>query len=309
MDAAARLAQRARPLSRPNPGVAAIIVRDECVIARGWTRPGGRPHAEAVALEQIDGDAPGSTVYVTLEPCAHASERGPCCAGLLVEAAPARVVIGIEDPDQRTAGSGIAKLRQAGIAVDVLDHAGARQSLSGYLAQARNGRPFVTLKLALSQDGFIARPAGHEQWITGAEARAHVHAHRAQQDAILVGMGTWSADAPSLDVRLPGLEGRSPARLVLTHGEAPEGTVALASPHAITGLEGVQYLYVEGGAETAEAFLEADLVDRIELYRAPVTVSDGLHAPAAIAELAPEWRVVEECQLGSDRFTAYSRES
>ena len=307
MDAAARLAQRARPLSRPNPGVAAIIVRNERVLARGWTQAGGRPHAEANALANAGEDARGSTIYVTLEPCAHESARGPSCADLLVEAAPARVVIGVVDPDPRTAGKGAARLRDAGIEVDMFDHAAARQSIAGYLTRAKHGRPYVTLKLALSEDGFIARPSGQDQWITGEEARAHVHARRAQQDAILVGGGTWRADQPRLDVRLPGIENRSPDRYVLTRGDAPDGTRAIASPQDIAKMDGVQYLYVEGGAATAQAFLEAGLADRIDLYRAPITIGEGLRAPETITDLATEWQLVEECRLGSDRFTAYQR--
>ena len=312
MAACARLAARARPLSRPNPAVACIVVKDQIVQARGWTQAGGRPHAEAVALARLPvGGATGTTVYVTLEPCAHESARGPSCSDLLADAKPARVVIGVGDPDPRTSGKGIARLRNAGIDVEVLDHTDAKQSLAGFLTRESHARPFVTLKLAMSEDGFIAREPGRDQWITGEHARAHVHAQRARQDAILVGRGTWDADRPSLDVRLPGIETRSPQRYVLTNNTAPIEVAALTSPQAIHELADVQYLYVEGGAGTAQAFLDAGLVDALHIYTAPITIGAGLKAPAAVQTItlagASEWRVTEKRQLGSDTFTAYSR--
>ena len=313
MAAAARLAARARPASRPNPAVACLVVRDGIVLGRGWTQPGGRPHAEAQALAQLGpAGAIGATFYVTLEPCAHASARGPACADVLAEAAPARVVIGIVDPDPRTSGRGIARLEASGIPVTVLDDRDASDSLAGFVTRQTRQRPFVTLKLAVSADGFIARVPGQEQWITGEPARAHVHARRAKQDAILVGGGTWRADAPRLDIRLPGLESRSPQRLVLTRRTVPAGITALSSPQAIADLEGVQYLYVEGGAATATAFLDAGLVDRIELYRAPVEIGAGVRAPQGLRpetleDPAGPWQKVEQCQLGSDTFAAYQR--
>ena len=179
LDAAAALAARGRPLSRPNPAVGALIVKQGRVIGRGWTQPGGRPHAEAEALAQAGAAARGATAYVTLEPCAHDSQRGPACAHLLRETGLARVVIGCEDPDPRTVGAGITLLRDAGIAADLLPSIAATRSLEGYLTRARLGRPHTTLKLATSLDGCIAMADGTSQWITGAEARAHGHAMRA----------------------------------------------------------------------------------------------------------------------------------
>ncbi|GGD87397.1 putative bifunctional riboflavin biosynthesis protein RibG [Tsuneonella deserti] len=272
---------------------------------------GGRPHAEAVALEAA-GDVAGATVYVTLEPCAHSSHRGPACADLLVEARPARVVVGVEDPDPRTAGSGLARLSQAGIRADILPSTEARESLAGYLARKRLGRPHVTLKLAMSLDGCIALADGTSQWVTGAVARAHVHSRRAKADAILVGGGTWRADAPRLDVRLPGLEDRSPERWLLTSEPCPDGFRAIAFPDAVMEMAEVQYLYVEGGAQTAASFLAADLVDRLEIYRAPVLIGAGLRAVGDIGldELDGahgRWELAEQAQLGSDTFTAYRR--
>ena len=309
---AARLSLRGRPLSRPNPAVGCIIVGDGSVVGRGWTQPGGRPHAEAVALAEAGGAARGATLYATLEPCAHRSGRGPACASLIAGSGLARVVVGTLDPDPRTAGAGIAGIADAGIAVDTLDCPASRDSLAGYLACRKLGRPHVTLKLAMSLDGCIATAGGESRWITGDAARAHVHAHRALADAILVGGSTWRADAPRLDVRLPGLEARSPRRVVLTGGEAPDGVTAIRSPADIAGLEDVQYLYVEGGARTAASFLAADLVDRLELYRAPILVGGGTPALgdfglASLAEAHGRWQLAERRQFGPDAFEAFDR--
>lgn len=311
LDVAARLALRARPLSRPNPAVGAILVTDGRVVGRGWTQPGGRPHAEAMALVQAGKSARGGTAFVTLEPCAHRSQRGPACADLLAEAGLARVVAGVADPDPRTAGQGIARLNGAGIAAESVAHAASRRSLAGYLTRAEKGRPHVTLKLALTLDGQLALAKGSSRWITGETARAHVHSRRAQADVILVGGGTWRADAPRLDVRLPGLAERSPERWVLTSTRI-EGARTIAAPAGIAAMPDVQYLYVEGGGQTAAAFLAADLVDRLELYRAPLVVGQGRPAVAGmgLADLAQahgRWRLVERRQLGSDSFSAYER--
>lgn len=313
MAATARLAQRARPLSRPNPGVAALIVRDGKVISRGLTQAGGRPHAEALALAGLGPEgAKGATIYVTLEPCAHVSARGPACTDLLVEARPERVVIGLTDPDPRTTGKGIAALKGAGVDVTVLDDTSARSSLLGFLCRQELGRPAVTLKLAVSLDGCIALADGTSQWITSEQARSHVHAQRASHDAILVGGGTWRADRPQLNVRLPGLEGRSPDRVLLTRGIAPDDVRVINRPEQIVDLDGVQYLYVEGGAETAASFLRADLVDIVHLYRAPILIGDGLKALGslgldALDQAHGRWSLTERRQLGSDEFTAYLR--
>ena len=307
--AAARLASRGVPLSRPNPAVGALIVAQGRVIGRGWTQPGGRPHAEAMALDAAGASAQGATLYVTLEPCAHQSSRGPACADLIAASGLARVVVGCTDPDPRTSGQGLERLRGAGIAADLPDSAECRASLAGYLMQTAQGRPHVTLKLALSQDGHLTPPPGQGQWLTGPEARAHVHAMRARMDAIVVGSGTLYADNPRLDVRLPGIEDRSPARWLLTHGTAPAGWQALASPQAIAAMEGLQYLMVEGGAETARAFLTASLVDRLLLYRAPQMVGGSGPALPDLTEAAlaadPLWHRTDTRQLGNDRLDVY----
>ena len=313
MAATARLAARTYPMCRPNPGVAAVLVKEGRVLARGITQATGRPHAEAMALADIeDGGAKGATLYVTLEPCAHKSERGPACSDLVIAAKPDRVVIGQLDPDERTTRIGVSRIEAAGIAVTVLGDEHSRASLKGYLTREKLGRPYVTLKLATSLDGRIALPDGSSQWITGEEARAHVHANRARQDAILVGGGTWRADKPRLDVRLPGLEDRSPERVLLTRGVIPEGVTVINEPTQISTLEGAQTLYVEGGAEAAASFLKEDLVDEIHLYRAPIVIGEGQSALGdlgleSLADAHGRWRLSETRQLGSDTFTSYVR--
>ena len=202
LDAAARLALRGRPLARPNPAVGALIVSPGGrVVGRGWTMAGGRPHAEAVALETAGGAAAGATLYVSLEPCAHQSQRGPACADLVAASGLARVVVGCGDPDPRTAGSGIARIRGTGIAVEQIDSAACAASLEGYLTRAHRGRPHVTLKLALSLDGCIAMASGESQWITGPAARAAVQRLRARSSVVLTGADTVLADDARLTVR------------------------------------------------------------------------------------------------------------
>ena len=307
--AAARLARRGIPLSRPNPSVGALVVKQGRVIARGWTQPGGRPHAEAGALAAAGTAAAGATIYVTLEPCAHASARGPACADLLAASGAARVVSGCGDPDPRTAGQGIARLRAAGIEAELVGCLDCANSLAGYLTRTVKHRPHVTLKLALSADQRLRPPPGEGQWLTGPEARAHVHAWRARMDAILVGRGTLEADAPRLDVRLPGLEARSPERWLLTSGAAPLGWRALTSPEAIAGMGKAQYLMVEGGAQTARAFLAAGLVDRMLLYRAPREIGGAGQALPELGEAAlaagPDWTCTDRRMLGNDTLTVY----
>ena len=311
--AAASLATRARPASAPNPGVAAVVVKNGIVLGRGWTAAGGRPHAEAVALAEAGTAASGATLYVTLEPCAHPSARGPDCAGLVAASGIARVVIGCGDPDKRTNGQGIARLRAAGITVDLANHPACRASLAGFLTREARCRPHVTLKLAVSRDGFIGPLSGEPMAITGPVARAHVHRQRALAEAILVGGGTLRRDAPRLDVRLPGLADRSPRRLVLTRGTAPDGWQALTSPHAIAQLLPLQYLYVEGGAETAAAFLDAGLVDLVQVYCAPHDLGEGRPAygslgPAPHGAPPPGFACVDRRRIGSDMLHTYQRE-
>jgi diaminohydroxyphosphoribosylaminopyrimidine deaminase/5-amino-6-(5-phosphoribosylamino)uracil reductase len=312
MGAALALSERGRGRTGPNPNVGCVLVKDGIIIGRGWTQPGGRPHAEAMALNEAGAAASGATAYVTLEPCAHDSKRGPACADSLIAAAVGRVVFALGDPDPRTNGKGADRLRAADIDVVELPSAkaAARRAMAPWLSVMERGRPFVTLKLATSLDGCIARADGESQWITGNAARAHGHLERARHDMILVGRGTYDADAPRLDVRLPGLEGESPRRALLTSGAAPEGWEALRSPEAIASLKEVQSILVEGGAQTASSFLKAGLVDRILHYHAPIIIGGGLPCLgdiglSALAQAHGRWTRADTRSLGNDTLDVY----
>ncbi len=291
----------------PNPAVGCVIVRGGRVLGRGWTRDGGRPHAEAVALAQA-GDARGATAYVTLEPCAHHG-RTPPCAEALAAAGVARVVAATGDPDGRVAGRGLALLRAAGVEVAVgVREAEARRDHLGFLLRVTAGRPVVTLKLAASLDGRIATAAGESRWITGAPARAAVHALRARHDAVLVGAGTARADDPLLTVRGMG-ERPQPVRAVLStdlglpfdgqlartareaplwllHGPqgagrasawealgarclaVPGGPRDLLATLRVLGGEGITRVFCEGGGQVAAGLLRAGLADEVAAFGA-----------------------------------------
>ena len=258
MAAAIRLARRNEGLTATNPSVACLIVRDDgagpYVVGSGVTAVGGRPHAEPVALAEAGDAARGATAYATLEPCAHHG-RTPPCARTLIDAGVARVVIATGDPDERVNGKGRAMVECAGIAVDdamLADEAG--RGLAAYLTHKTLGRPRVTLKLAMSADGLIGREGAGQIAITGAVARAQTHLMRARHHAILVGVGTVIADDPELTCRLPGLEQRSPIRVVLDpHGRIPaHAKVVDSAPKVATlivappGLPGHQGLTEKG---------------------------------------------------------------
>ncbi|MFC2968206.1 bifunctional diaminohydroxyphosphoribosylaminopyrimidine deaminase/5-amino-6-(5-phosphoribosylamino)uracil reductase RibD [Acidimangrovimonas pyrenivorans] len=207
----------------PNPAVGCVLVKDGRIVGRGWTQPGGRPHAEVRALAQAGAAARGATAYVSLEPCAHHGKTPPC-AEALVAAGVARVVTALEDPDPRVAGRGHALLRAAGIAVtEGIEAAAAERGHRGFLTRVRQGRPMMTLKLAASLDGRIATASGESQWITGPEARRRVHALRLAHDAVLVGGGTARADDPQLTVRGLG-DVAQPVRLIAARRlDLPQG--------------------------------------------------------------------------------------
>ncbi|QDX28327.1 bifunctional diaminohydroxyphosphoribosylaminopyrimidine deaminase/5-amino-6-(5-phosphoribosylamino)uracil reductase RibD [Sphingomonas suaedae] len=317
MGAALALAERARGRTAPNPNVGCVIVQPAPakaggrVVGRGWTQPGGRPHAEAMALAQAGEAARGATAYTTLEPCAHESPRGPACTDSLIAAGVARVVIALGDPDPRTDGQGIGRLRAAGIDVitDIRADA-ARRSMAGFLTRREQERPHVTLKLATSLDGCIALANGTSRWITGPRARTHAHVERSRHEAILVGRGTLAADDPKLDVRVPGLEDRAPRRILLSTRPEP-GWEQIGAPEAIASLTGVDHLLVEGGAQAAASFLRADFVDRLLLYRAPILLGGkrGL-ADLGLADLDSahgRWGLIDARMLGSDQIEVYER--
>jgi diaminohydroxyphosphoribosylaminopyrimidine deaminase/5-amino-6-(5-phosphoribosylamino)uracil reductase len=199
----------------PNPAVGAIVVKDGAIVGRGWTQPGGRPHAETEALRQAGEAAKGATLYATLEPCSHHGKTPPC-ADAIVEAGIARVVSALEDPNPEVAGQGLTRLREAGIQVDTgLREEEARRAHAGHIRRIRDSRPHVTLKLAVSADGKTGLAGRRPVQISGEAARARVHMMRAMNDAVLVGIGTALADNPLLTCRLPGLQKRSPVRVVL----------------------------------------------------------------------------------------------
>jgi diaminohydroxyphosphoribosylaminopyrimidine deaminase/5-amino-6-(5-phosphoribosylamino)uracil reductase len=216
MALALALARRGLGRVAPNPSVGCVLVgADGCIVGRGWTQDGGRPHAETEALRQAGGDARGATAYVSLEPCAHHGQTGPC-AQAFIDAGIARVVSTVEDPDPRVAGKGHAMLQAAGIKLSV----GARRAEAellneGFFSRVRRGRPAVTLKLASTLDGKIALASGASRWITGERARAHAHLLRAQHDAVMVGIGSASADDPDLTCRLPGMAAKRLVRIVV----------------------------------------------------------------------------------------------
>jgi diaminohydroxyphosphoribosylaminopyrimidine deaminase/5-amino-6-(5-phosphoribosylamino)uracil reductase len=215
MQLALALGRRGQGRTWPNPAVGAVVVKDGVIVGRGWTRPGGRPHAEPEAFNRAGEAARGATLYVTLEPCSHFGKSPPCVDAVIASGI-ARVVSAIEDPNPEVAGQGHAKLRAAGIAVDVgLGAEDAARDHAGHFRRIRDERPHVILKLAVSADDMIGG-AGHKPVaITSEPARTRVHLLRAQCDAILVGIGTVLADDPSLTCRLPGMEARSPVRVVL----------------------------------------------------------------------------------------------
>ena len=319
MDHALRLARRGLGNVWPNPAVGCVIVAADRVVGRGWTQPGGRPHAERMALEAAGEAARGATAYVTLEPCAHHG-RAPPCADALVAAGVARVVSALTDPDPRVAGRGHARLRAAGIEVVEGARSGPAAGLQrGFLDRVTLGRPMVTLKLATSFDGRIATASGESRWITGESARRHVHLLRLTHDAVMVGAGTARADLPALNVRGFGPV-RQPVRVVIATAPIPalppEGpdhgplwVLPGPLPQALAelGRRGLTRVFCEGGGQLAAALLAAGLVDELVGYTAGVVLGgDGRAAVApmglgALAD-APRFRLVETRALGGDVF-------
>ena len=298
MELALTLGRRGLGRTSTNPAVGAVVVKDGVIIGRGWTAPGGRPHAEPLALERAGQAARGASLYVTLEPCSHHGKTPPC-ADAVIAAGIKRVVTAIEDPNPEVAGQGHARLRAAGIAVDVgICAEAAARDHAGHFRRVRDGRPHVILKLAVSQDDCIAGPDHRRVAITGPMAQDRVHLLRAQCDAILIGIGTALADDPLLTCRLPGMADRSPRRIVLDSflRLPPTGRLAksareteawvLASPSAeaaratLLGAEGVHVVR----SAAADGQLQLDAVLR-ELSRRGVTrlmVEGGARVAASL---------------------------
>lgn len=315
LDAAVRMARPWLGTTAENPTVGALVVdpQRQILLGRAATASGGRPHAETQALAQAGAAAAGATLYVTLEPCNHWG-RTPPCSDAVVRAGIARVVVGITDPDPRTAGSGIARLKQAGIAVDVRDHEPSRRLHEGHISRKQRQRPFVTLKLAVSADGMIGRLGAPNLAITGPVAQRWTHMQRALSDGVMVGARTARIDDPRLTVRLPGLEDRRPLRIVLAGAEPlpptlnlfsrnsdqptliiaqnsaqpawPEhvsvaslpaggGTLALLQALEALSSRGIARLLVEGGARIADALMGSGLADRIHILSSDLTVGEG----------------------------------
>lgn len=320
MARAVAVAATARLCTSPRPWVGAVVLSREGAGYEGATDGRTGPHAEVVALSRAGDAARGATVYSTLEPCSHFG-RTPPCADALIAAGVARVVVGTEDPDPNVAGRGIARLRAAGIAVEVgVARDLVEAQLAPYLHHRRTGRPYVVLKLAASLDGRTAAPDRTSQWITGAEARADAHLLRAESDAIVVGAGTVRDDDPALTVRdLPAPQASwprkaDPQRVVLGAAPAADARIhpcrawqgPLAELVDTLGGEGVVQVLVEGGATVARSFHHAGLVDRYVLYLAPALFGGddalGLFRGPGAATIAELWRgrIDSVAQLGAD---------
>jgi diaminohydroxyphosphoribosylaminopyrimidine deaminase/5-amino-6-(5-phosphoribosylamino)uracil reductase len=282
---ALELAERGRGKEGDHPLVGAVVVRDGEPVGEGWYEFDAIRHAEVAALEQAGERAQGATLYVTLEPCSHHG-RTPPCADAVVAAGVARAVVGARDPNPLVDGRGLARLREAGIDVELLDSLEARRQNEAWRTWKSLGRPFVTYKVAVALDGRVTVPG--RRWVSGEESRRLVHELRAASDAVAVGTGTVRADAPSLDARDVDAI-RQPRRLAFGRGPLPEGSELelrsrpLEAELRALGAEGVRSLLLEGGPTLATAFLEAGLVDKLLVFIAPMLAGSG---PRFLGELA-----------------------
>ena len=346
MDRALAVSRLALGHTGGNPAVGTVLVRDGRVLAEGWTQPPGQDHAEPHALRKVQdapGGARGATLYVTLEPCCHHG-RTPPCTDAIVRAGVSRVVVGTVDPFPLVSGRGIFLLREAGISVDVgVREAACRRVNLGFLRVVEGGLPEVTLKAAVSLDGRIASAAGESKWITGPEARLAGHRLRAEHDAVLVGIGTVLADDPELTVRVPGLMG-DPLRVVLdTRLRTPPtakvlgdralvfsarsgglaGTEVVRVAQGASGLDvtavlqslsarGVRRVLVEGGGAVHRSFLEAGVVDRLELFTNGRVLAGGpgfVAGPGFSLGGAPGFVLDRVSREGADLWTSWESSS
>jgi diaminohydroxyphosphoribosylaminopyrimidine deaminase/5-amino-6-(5-phosphoribosylamino)uracil reductase len=270
---------------RDHPLVGAVVVADGAVVGEGWYEYDAVDHAETVALREAGDRARGAEMFVTLEPCAHHG-RTPPCADTVVAAGIARIVVGALDPNPRAAG-GVARLRAAGVDVDVLDSAEARRQNEAWRTWIALGRPHVTYKAAVTVDGRVVVPG--RRWVSGEESRRLVHELRASVDAVAVGMGTVRADNPRLDARDVGAA-KQPRRLAFGRGDAGELELRsgpLEEELRSLAAEGVQSLLLEGGPTIATAFVAAGLVDKLMLFVAPVVAGAGLRFLGDLSEPIP----------------------
>ena len=309
LERALELAERGRGTTPPNPMVGAVAVRDGEVVGEGWHERKGGPHAEVVALEAAGERARGATLFVTMEPCSHHGSTPPCTDAILA-AGISKVVAGAFDPNPEARG-GLDVLRAAGVEVEYVDSFRARAQNEAWRAWVAKARPFVILKLALTLDGRVSVPGA--RWVSGEESRRRVHELRAAVDAVAVGMGTVLADDPQLTAREVDVP-RQPRRLAFGRGPLPDGselelvTGDLEDELHTLAREGVQSLLLEGGPKIAEAFLRADLVDKLLLFVAPRLGGSG---PAFAPELGTprELRHLRSEQMGDDLLlTAYLHE-
>jgi diaminohydroxyphosphoribosylaminopyrimidine deaminase/5-amino-6-(5-phosphoribosylamino)uracil reductase len=303
MQLALNLGRRGQGRTWPNPAVGAVVVKDDVIVGRGWTQPGGRPHAEREALMRAGEAARGATLYATLEPCSHFGKSPPCTEAIIA-AGITRVISAIEDPNPEVAGQGHAKLRAAGIAVDVgLGAAEAAYDHAGHFRRIRDKRPHVILKLAVSADDKIGA-AGHKPVaITGEAARTRVHLLRAQCDAILVGIGTVLADDPLLTCRLPGMEARSPVRVVLDRSLRLPGTSRLVHSARQTPLWVMTSNLSEASAAVKLGAAGAQVI-RIASATAPTAGLDVLAVLHALADKGITRLMVEGGSRVASSFVA-----
>jgi diaminohydroxyphosphoribosylaminopyrimidine deaminase / 5-amino-6-(5-phosphoribosylamino)uracil reductase len=282
MQLALTFGRRGQGRTWPNPAVGAVVVNDGIIVGRGWTQSGGRPHAEPVALAQAGEAARGATLYVTLEPCSHVG-KSPPCADAVIAAGIKRVVSAIEDPNPEVAGQGHARLRAAGIAVDIgLCALEAARDHAGHFARVRDHRPHVMLKLAVSADDRIAAAGRKRVAISGEAAQARMHLLRAQSDAILIGIGTVLADDPLLTCRLPGMEARSPVRVVLDRALRTQGNSRLVRSARATPLWVMTSNLADAPAATILGAAGAEVI-RLETTAGP---RSGLDLRAVLQALA-----------------------
>lgn len=322
MEHALALARRNLGQTWPNPAVGAVVVKDGKIIGEGYTARGGRPHAETQALAQAGENAQGATMYVSLEPCAHHGKTPPC-TDAIIKAGIKICYAACRDPNKPVNGKGIEQMKAAGIEViEGLCETEARELNRGFLSAVEKRRPFVAMKIATSADGKIA--GGESKWITGDESRKEVHRLRSEFDAIVTGIGTVLSDDPLLTVRLPGLEYKSPVRVILDrkHRLPRDSKLAQstdASPvlvlntpaiaDVLTQLsdKGFTRVLVEAGQGINTAFLESGMVDRIYWFKAPTTIgAQGMSVFTDHSIGAPEdlkgWKSVKEVVLDPDRL-------
>lgn len=284
MDVALAMARQGLGATAPNPSVGAVVVDEDCgkILGRGVTQRGGRPHAEPEALRAAGSNARGKTLYVTLEPCSHHGKTPPCVS-VILEAGIQRVVCGVTDPDPRVSGRGLKQLSEAGVSVDRgVRLEDARWVTRGHILRVSERRPFVQLKLAVGADGRIAEgQADRPVWVTSPQARAHGHLLRAQADAILIGAGTLRTDNPTLTCRLPGLDDRSPHRVVLL------GSTNIADKRHIFGDEQRHRVTVFCGSNDVERVVRQKISPQVETKVAQ-TVGGSIWLPSVLERLAQE---------------------